>query len=585
MRSVSLCLLAAACFVGSPQALKVRYDLPAFRARLSPPEDHELPMGDGVSLHTRVWRPAGEGRWPVVLTRGPYPIDGLLDARCRLLVRYGYACVWQQVRGQGRSGGLWQPFVHELEDGLATLAWLRDQPWHGGRVAMIGESYMAAPQWLLAEELPEEVRTLVPAAFGTDLYAQAYEGGLFRHGIATAWMTVLPERGLRVFRGGAFQRAVQHRPTGTLDVVATGQAVPWFRSWIDQPERDAPFWSLDRVVRMREAPAQTTVPVLMIAGWGDVFLGHELESWQALASREQSSLVIGPWDHLGRVAVRGLPSRHVGDALGLDRRMFQTPRVLAWLDHHLQDRPAEGLVGTTLSYVTGADRWRQGPAWPPPTEPVSWWLAPGGDPQRCEGALDREPSASEQWVGWTYDPADPTPSSGGAGSLASVLPFFGDAPAGVRPQRGLCRRRDDLIGFATPALVAPLALAGAVEVVLSVRSDVEDTALNVRLVERLASGVELHLTEANLALSAREGSDRRVDYRPGEVVSVRLRTWPVDHTLSVGSRLVLQVASASWPKVEAHPNVAGPWAQRAETAVAHTEVRLAGGRVIVPVVR
>ena len=80
------------------------------------------------------------------------------------------------------------------------------------------------------------------------------------------------------------------------DVVATGQAVPWFRSWIDQPERDAPFWSLDRVVRMREAPAQTTVPVLMIAGWGDVFLGHELEDAALLVDQ------IVRRDFAGRIA-------------------------------------------------------------------------------------------------------------------------------------------------------------------------------------------------------------------------------------------------------------------------------------------
>ena len=37
--------------------------------------DVEVPMRDGVRLRANVYRPATEGRWPVLLTRLPYGKD------------------------------------------------------------------------------------------------------------------------------------------------------------------------------------------------------------------------------------------------------------------------------------------------------------------------------------------------------------------------------------------------------------------------------------------------------------------------------------------------------------------------------
>jgi hypothetical protein len=87
----------------------------------------------------------------VVLVRTPYG-RGRLSAEvfAAPLARHGLTVLMQSTRGTAGSGGLFRPFTTEREDGLATLAWLRDQPWCDGRVASAGPSYLGHTQWSVA---------------------------------------------------------------------------------------------------------------------------------------------------------------------------------------------------------------------------------------------------------------------------------------------------------------------------------------------------------------------------------------------------------------------------------------------------
>ena len=88
-------------------------------------------MPDGVVLLGDLYRPAGEDRpLPVVLIRSPYGRAGLSGMMFAApLARRGFQVFIQSTRGTFGSGGLFRPFTSEREDGLATVAWLRDQPW------------------------------------------------------------------------------------------------------------------------------------------------------------------------------------------------------------------------------------------------------------------------------------------------------------------------------------------------------------------------------------------------------------------------------------------------------------------------
>jgi predicted acyl esterase len=70
------------------------------------------PARDGVRLATAVWRPKGEGRFPVVLIRTPYKKE-MLELNAKFYARRGYAVAVQDCRGRFGSEGTWEPFVHK----------------------------------------------------------------------------------------------------------------------------------------------------------------------------------------------------------------------------------------------------------------------------------------------------------------------------------------------------------------------------------------------------------------------------------------------------------------------------------------
>ena len=493
--------LVMAC--GASERKRERLGLPAFVAERATRQDVMVPMPDGVELQTRYYLPEGDGPWPVVFLRIPYPAAGFLDGECEIYVRYAYACVWQMVRGRGGSGGEWSPFVHERDDGLAAVDWIVAQPWSEPRVGMLGPSYLGGVQWAIASARHPAVKTIVPMVFGTDGYDSAYEGGMFRHELVGTFMTLIPDEGFYPLRGRRYQRALAHRPRREMDTVAAGEPVEWVAPWIDAWERGHPYWQSEKAQELTRGPQQIQVPVLLIGGWSDAFLPTQLDTWQALATQADSTLVVGPWDHLG--GTKGdIPLGGVDDDVGLADTYFQTARILDWFDHHLKGQPARYPVGKALTYVVGEERWAVRGAWPPPAVPRRVALGQG-DAAACNAPLQASPAASDAVATFRYDPADPTPSLGGAGSLATILPSFRGVPAGFVDQGSLCEDRADMLGWASAPLEAPLHLAGAARVQLQVASDAADTAFNVRLLEARPDGRLIHIREGIRALSFRDG--------------------------------------------------------------------------------
>src|SRR5438270_2290420 len=116
-----------------------------------------VPMRDGIHLATDVRLPAGDGPWPVALVRTPY--DRTILAYYPIttwtqFAQYGIAVVVQDTRGRYASEGTALPLVDDgwgqRQDGLDTVAWIRQQPWCNGKVATFGGSYAGIGQLLLA---------------------------------------------------------------------------------------------------------------------------------------------------------------------------------------------------------------------------------------------------------------------------------------------------------------------------------------------------------------------------------------------------------------------------------------------------
>jgi uncharacterized protein len=135
-------------------------DAAAARILKMPPGHHDylltqavrVPMRDGVELLTDIYAPVAKSLG-TLLIRTPYGRSiALLTAR--YYATHGYHVVNQSCRGTFGSGGDFQPFRPDIDDGADTVAWLRRQAWFGGRFALCGASYLGYTAWALMTDPP-----------------------------------------------------------------------------------------------------------------------------------------------------------------------------------------------------------------------------------------------------------------------------------------------------------------------------------------------------------------------------------------------------------------------------------------------
>lgn len=100
-------------------------------------------MPDGAQLLTDLYLGNSSVRAPVVLIRSPYGKGMLFAANTAYpLASQGFNVVMQCCRGTFGSSGTFDPYHDERRDGLATIEWIKQQPWYGGSIATFGLSYL-----------------------------------------------------------------------------------------------------------------------------------------------------------------------------------------------------------------------------------------------------------------------------------------------------------------------------------------------------------------------------------------------------------------------------------------------------------
>ena len=565
-------VLAVGLAVLREELFRRQAKLPPFTHEFGGSEDVFLPMRDGVRLHTEVFRPKGVERAPTILVRNPYfPLRTLERFQCRVLTRYGYACVLQDVRGQMESEGEWRPIVNERDDGLDTLAWLVKQPFVDGNVAMRGPSYLSCAQLVMADALPPEVKTLVPSVFGVDFRLAAYERGLFRHDLLTAWATLMPERGMRFSSGQDYLAAVAHRPALEADERYMTKALPWYRELLTAEAPGAPYWQSAQQAGFRSIPEKTTVPMLFVAAFFDPFFAAQLDAFERLATRSRSVLVVGPWNHLNMTSGDATYDVETG-------RFDPWPLMLEWFDHHLKGRPLVTLTpGTVRTLGPGDHAWRTHERWPDATlEPTALHLADAPAAQGCDGGTLEPARPAASSTSYVFDPSNPAPTRGGAAMLSFA--FF--ATLGVTPgpvdQRDSCARAD-VLTFRGAPLEREARLSGAARLALTVSSTAPDTAFVARLVaEQDGKALLVREAAATLAFPTAEAL-QPVAYAPGSPATLTLDFWPIEWTLPKGARVRLDVTSSSFPVLHTHSNRAGPWASQTGADVATQTVFVGQG--------
>lgn len=187
--------------------------------------DVPVTMRDGIRLRVNVYRPAGDGPFPVLLCAHPYGKDASLPRRTRRgwrpdfqyrimrqpapvthssetgwegpdpswWTQQGYVVVNADLRGAGTSEGAGALMSRqEGEDVYDLIEWAGAQPWSTGRVGMIGVSYLAMSQYRAAAMHPPSLKAICPWEGFTDAYRDFFTpGGVVERGFSRVWETVM----------------------------------------------------------------------------------------------------------------------------------------------------------------------------------------------------------------------------------------------------------------------------------------------------------------------------------------------------------------------------------------------------------
>jgi putative CocE/NonD family hydrolase len=515
-----------------------------------------VPMRDGTLLSADVYRPDGDGPFPVLLMRQPYGRDiasTVVYAHPTWFARRGFIVVIQDVRGRGGSEGEFYPFRDDVADGFDTVAWAAGLPGSNGRVGMYGFSYQGLTQVAAAVSRPPALKAIAPHMTAFDPYsAWFYRDGIFKLSFALRWGNQILREDSRRTAAAAESgldaawlnpaRLMNAFPLAELPLVQDSALPAYVADWLRHPRYDDYWRALDRLVRV----AELGLPMFHVSGWYDWFLSGSIESYEAMSrSHPHQFLLASPWVHFpwgNRFGPENLGTAAEPGGEGSIDEM-----LVAWF-HHWLDREvpagAPPLAGCRY-FVLGENAWRTAPAWPPePANTEEWFLQSGGraNSRFGDGRLARGGAAGPDDL-FNYDPEVPVEAPGG--DRAGLVAF---GPHDVAEQQ----QRLDLLVYTSAPLDAPTLVAGRPECVVYLCSSAPSTDLVVRLSRVTPDGraqfISLGAIRCGLGSPPGEGT------ASGQPVELRIRLDPTAVRFAVGERIRLDLAGSAFPLLVRNPN-------------------------------
>jgi uncharacterized protein len=536
-----------------------------------------IPMRDGVVLYADVYRPADEGRYPVIVSRTPYSTERFPSAYASAVyfARRGYVYVFQDVRGRHESDGRWEPFFDDETDGYDTVEWAAKQPWSNGKVAMQGGSYLGQNQWRAAQAAPPSLVTIFPNVASTSIYHDwiTLNGG-WRLSFNFGWGPVRQEsrimqnpgphtvEGLRAIHYDELQA---HLPLDTMQHLA-GRNAAFYDAWLANPDYND-YW---KPLNVEEMFDRIEIPVHTFGGWFDIFSQGTLRGFVGMShhggsetARRMSHMVIGPWGHGS--------SQTFGDLdFGPTAHVEISDVELRWYDYWL--RGVQNGLDTeppVKLFVMGRNEWVYEHEYPlARTEYRPMYFSSGGSANGAgsDGRLGwEEPAATSPPDRFTYDPADPVPSLGGNNCCGTPT------PAGPRDQRPIEGRQDVLVYTSAP-LTEPLEVTGPVKVVLYASSDAPDTDFVAKLVDVHPDSASYNMAEGIVRARYRESQSRPSLLTPGDVYRFEIDLVGTSVEFQTGHRIRVHVTSSHFPQFDRNLNTGATFGTTAELRAAQQTI-------------
>jgi hypothetical protein len=510
--------------------------------------DVPITMDDGVVLRADVYRPTADGKYPAILTYGPYAKglafqDGYPSAWDRMVEKHpdvaanstnlyqswevvdpekwvpaGYACVRVDSRGAGRSPGHIDHFSpRETKDFYDCIEWSGVQPWSSGKVGLNGISYYGINQWHVASLQPPHLTAMCIWEGAADWYRDmTHHGGI----LSTFWANWYDMQ-VKTVQYGLGTNGPKSRVTGELvcgpETLSEAELARNRCAFGD----DIQAHPMDDAYHKARSPQwdKVTVPLLSAANWGGQGLHPRgnFEGYMRAASKDKwlEAHGIEHWTHFYTDYGRELQKRFFdyflkGEKNGWD----QQPKVQLQVRH-----PGEKFV---------------------------------------ERQEDEWPIARTQWTKFYFHPEDKTLTTS-APKAATTLTY--DAMG-------------DGITFMSEPLAEPMEITGPSAVKLWVSSTTTDADLFIVLRVYAPHGKEVVFQGAidphtPIGQGWLRASHRKLDpklstpYRPyhthdekkpltsGQKVELDIEIWPTSIVVPAGHQIALTVRGKDYEYAQA----------------------------------
>jgi putative CocE/NonD family hydrolase len=512
-----------------------------------------IPISDSLSrieLRADLFQPLLDKPLGTVLVRSPYGRGIPIAIPPRQLAARGYQVLVVSCRGTFGSGGEFDAFRTEVQDGKGVVEWMRKQPWYTGTFATIGGSYIGYVQWALLYDPPKDMVAAVPGVAPHDFAQPIWgTGALDLDIVRWADMIVHQEDSFSLWEAlcKTRTRRLETLFEGTTPLASNIQAhlegkFPWMDKVLTKPDLSDPFYE---PMKLGRALGQAEIPTLIIAGWFDLFVEQSIE--QYLRLKEQGcnvALTVGPWSHTKSVVATEM-IRH-----GFD-----------WIEEHLGNRAEAKRSAAVQYFVTGAQEWKSASDFPPRTESTTFFLHEGGK------LAEKPLSASSGSSTFTFDPRNPTPEIGGNALIT-----------GGRVNDTALAKRSDVLVFDTAPLEEDTEICGkpAIQLAHSTSSPYVDVFVRVSEVD--AKGRSHNITETYKRLNPKRADDEEL----------KLALNFCAHRFLKGTKIRVIIAGGNFPQYAKNHGVEnsdlnGTEMIAVDHTIHHSESRISN--IVFPVVR
>jgi len=246
-----------------------------------------MTMSDGVEIWTRVVNPwPYDAKKPACLVRSPYGSLATQNLALLFLVLNGHAAVMQETRGTWSSGGVFDMWRGSAKDARDTIDWIAKQPWS-----------------------TEEVYSMGASSDGIDAIEEVIEKPKELHGEWLIWTTGNGHH--FVYPGGAYRKDLLLGYFDSLRPVTRGASTDLVLPATQKNEAQGPWWynltdcgsRVDPTVAPGCRYKNVKWPMLLSAGWWDLFHHTMLDAWYGLREqgdptfRDDHVLIVAPLGH------------------------------------------------------------------------------------------------------------------------------------------------------------------------------------------------------------------------------------------------------------------------------------------------